>query len=61
MKQPKALTRSEKEAVTAYGLNPRHWMKQTDGDIYITIIHKDKGTTKIIDKYARGGTTKCRR
>ena len=36
-----------------YGLNPEHYMLQKDGDTYITIVNKQTGKTKIIDKYAR--------
>lgn len=54
MKQPKKLTRDLKQAVTAYGLNANNWMLLKDGDVYVTIIHKETGSTKIIDKYARG-------
>ena len=49
MKQPKRLCRNYKIAV----LNPDDWMLQKDGETYITIIHKETGKTKIIDKYAR--------
>lgn len=55
MKQPKRLTRKQKEAVSSYGLNPMKWMLLKDGDVYITIINKKDGKTKIIDKMARKG------
>lgn len=53
MKQPKKLTRDLKEAVSAYNLNADDWMLAKDGDVCATIIHKETGNTKIIDKYAR--------
>ena len=53
MKQPKALTLNYKLAVEAYGLNPEEYMLLKDGDVYITIVHKESGKTRIIDKYAR--------
>lgn len=53
MKQPKKLTRQLKEAVTAYGLNAKNWMLLKDGDAYVTIIHKVRSKTRIIDKFAR--------
>ena len=53
MKQPKKLKLEYKLAVSAYGLNPEHYMLQKDGDTYITIVNKQTGNTKIIDKYAR--------
>ena len=53
MKQPKKLKKDYKLAVSAYNLNPKNWMLLKDGDIYITIVNKMTGVTKIIDKYAR--------
>lgn len=53
MKQPKKLSRNLKIAVSAYGLTPDKWMLQKDGDVYVTIVNKDTGKTKIIDKYAK--------
>lgn len=53
MKQPKRLTRDLKIAASAYGLVPDEWMLLKDGDVYITLIHKVNGKTKIIDKHAR--------
>ena len=53
MKQPKKLKLEYKLAVSAYGLNPEHYMLQKDGDTCITIVNKQAGNTKIIDKYAR--------
>lgn len=53
MKQPKKLKRDYKLAVSAYGLIPDNWMLQKDGDVYITIVNKKSGKTRIIDKYAR--------
>lgn len=50
MKQPKRLTRKQKEAVSSYGLNPMKWMLLKDGDVYITIINKRNGKTKVIEK-----------
>ena len=53
MKQPKKLKHDYKLAVSAYGLIPDNWMLQKDGDVYITIVNKKSGKTRIIDKYAR--------
>ena len=53
MMQLKKLKRDYKLAVSAYGLNPNNWLLKADGEVYITIVHKDNGTTKRIDKYAR--------
>ena len=65
MKQPKKLKKDYKLAVSSYNLNPKNWMLLKDGDIYITIVNKMTGVTKIIDKYARArkektyGTRRC--
>ena len=53
MKQPKKLKLDYKKSVSAYGLNPEHYMLQKEGDTYITIVNKQTGKIKIIDKYAR--------
>ena len=53
MKQDKKLKRDYKLAAYAYGLNANDYMLRKDGDTYITIVHKQTGKTKIIDKYAR--------
>ena len=54
MKQPKKLTRELKEAATAYGLTAEKWMLlKDDGGSYVTLVHKETGKTKIIDRYAR--------
>lgn len=53
MKQPKKLTRDLKMAASAYGLMPEQWMLLKDGDVYVTLVHKTSGKTKIIDKHAR--------
>lgn len=54
VKQPKKLTRDLKIAASACNLNPEHWMLlKDDGGTYVTIIHKESGKTKIIDRYAK--------
>ena len=53
MKRPKRLKHDYKLAVSAYGLMPDNWMLMKDGDVYITIVNKNSGKTRIIDKYAR--------
>lgn len=53
MKQARRLTRDLKIAVSAYGLNPKDYMLQKDGDVYVTIVHKETMKTRIIDKYAK--------
>lgn len=51
MKQPKALTREQKEIVTNNSLIASQWMLLKDLGSYLMIIHKDTGKTRIIDKY----------
>lgn len=54
MKQPKRLSHDLKIAVSAYNLNPKQWMLLKDDDgTYVTIIHKESGNTRIIDRYAK--------
>ena len=53
MKQPKKLKLEYKLAVSAYNLNPKDWMLLKDVETYITIINKQTGKTRMIDKYAR--------
>ena len=55
MKQPKKLTRAQKEIVSANGLNPNDWFFLQEMDFYIKIVHRTKGTTKMIDKFRKGG------
>ena len=50
----KVLTRAQKEAISAYGLNPKDYMFVEDlTDTYFKIQHKDNGSTKVIDRYVR--------
>lgn len=53
MKRPKKLKLEYKLALSAYNLNPKNWMLLKDGDTYITVINKQTGKTRMIDKYAR--------
>lgn len=54
MKQPKKLTRNLKAAVSAYGLNSNNWaLLKDDGETYVTIVNKDSGKKRIIDRYAK--------
>lgn len=54
VKQPKKLTRELKIAVSAYNLNPEHWMLLKDeGGTYVTIVNKESGKTRIIGRYAK--------
>lgn len=52
MKQPKKLTREQKIAVSAHGLNPDNWMLIEQTEFYLKIIHKTSDKTRRIDRYA---------
>lgn len=54
MKQPKKLTRAQKEAVSAAHLNVEHWMLVRETEFYLKIINKETGREKIIDKFRKG-------
>ena len=53
MKQPKKLTKEQKQAVSAYHLNAKNWMLVEEMGEYLKIINKDTGKTKIIDRNRR--------
>lgn len=50
MKQAKKLTREQKEIVSRHYMNPNDYMYVSESEFYMTIIHKDSGITKRIDK-----------
>ena len=52
MKQPKRLTREQKEAVSASGYLPDNWMLIEQTEFYLKIIHKITNTRRTIDRYA---------
>lgn len=54
MKQPKSLTREQKEIVTQNALIANQWMLVEDLGSYLKIMHKDTKKTRIINKYTRG-------
>lgn len=54
MKQPKRLTREQKEVLSAYNLNANEWLYVKDlGDSYIQVQHKVTKQLKNLDKYRR--------
>lgn len=53
MKQPKSLTREQKSCAMAHGLNPQDWALIDETEFCFRIIHKEKGTIKLIDKFRR--------
>ena len=58
MKQPKRLTREQKEAVAAARFNPANWMLAGETEFYLKIIHKETGIVRSVDKFRR---LNCRR
>lgn len=53
MKQPKKLTREQKETLTAMHLNAKEWMLIEETDFYLKVINKATGKRKSIDKFGR--------
>ncbi len=53
MKQPKRLTREQKEAVAASRLNPNNWMLAGETEFYLKVIHKESGIIRSVDKLRR--------
>lgn len=53
MKQPKKLTREQKEIVSNNGLIANNWMFLEDLGSYLKIINKSSKKTKIVDKYRK--------
>lgn len=52
MKQPKRLTREQKEAVSTSGYLPDNWMLIEQTEFHLKIIHKITNTRRTIDRYA---------
>lgn len=51
MKQPKKLTRNQKECLSSHGLNCDDWMLVSETDFYYRVIHKKTGQIKFVDKF----------
>ena len=58
MKQPKKLTREQKQIVSNHCLNPVNWMLVKETDFYLKIIHKESSNIRNIDKFAKGAIKK---
>lgn len=52
MKQPKKLTREQKQAVSAAGLISENWQLIEQTEFYLKIINKTSGKIRRIDRYA---------
>ena len=53
MKQPKKLTRDQKEILRKYELRPDEWMLIEETKNYLRIIKKDRTETRYVDKEKR--------
>lgn len=53
MKQPKKLTGSQKECLSAHHLKADNWMLVEETDFYLKIINKETGKRKSVDKFRR--------
>lgn len=53
MKQPKKLTREQKECISAHFLKADEWMLVEETEFYLKIIHKTTNKQKMVDKFRR--------
>lgn len=53
MKQPKKLTRVQKEACSAHHLNAEHWLLIEETEFYLKLVNKKTGSRKTIDKFLK--------
>lgn len=53
MKNPKKLTRTQKEIVSSHGLNAKNWALVEETEFYLKIVNKDSGNTRMVDKFKR--------
>lgn len=53
MKQPKKLTRTQKEIVSSHGLKADEWVLVEETDFYYKLINKTSGVKKPVDKFRR--------
>ncbi len=53
MKQPKKLTRNQKECLAAHNINWKEWMLLCETEFYYRVIHKKTGAIKAVDKFVR--------
>ena len=53
MKQPKKLTRNQKECLSAHHLKADDWMLLNETEFYLKIINKTTRKQKSIDKFIR--------
>ena len=53
MKNPKKLTRAQKECLSAHYMNAKEWMLVDETEFYLKIIKKSDGKIKRVDKSRR--------
>ena len=53
MKQPKKLTRTQKEVVANHGLKPDEWSLVEETEFYYKLVNKETGIVKSVDKFRR--------
>lgn len=53
MKQPKKLTRAQKEACSAHHLNAEHRLLIEETEFYLKLVNKETGSRKTIDKFLK--------
>lgn len=53
MKQPKKLTRTQKEIVSSHGLKADEWALVEETDFFYKLINKTSGVRKSVDKFRR--------
>lgn len=53
MKQPKRLTRAQKECLVAHHLNPKKWGLIEETEFYLKIINKETEKKRTVDKFRR--------
>lgn len=51
MKQPKKLTRNQKEILSKHYMNANEWSLIQETDFYLTVVHRETGRTKRLDKH----------
>ena len=53
MKQPKKLTRRQKECLSAHHLRADNWMLVEETEFYLKVIHKQTNKIRMLDKFRK--------
>ncbi len=59
MKQPKKLTRNQKECLMTHKLNPKEWGFVAETDFHYKIVNRSTGAVRSVDKFVKGDKRKC--